>query len=108
MSNTIIISSPAPAVPFDFSVDAVEAFTMGDCGYLALAIHLQTGWSLAALHQEDDPLAWGHVGVQLPNGDYLDIEGIWTDTRVERREMEIHSKQAVEPAVSGLTSADPV
>ena len=62
--------------------NAVQAFTRGHCHSLALALHQETGWPLFGMYSEeegnmshengDTP---SHVLVQMPNGDFLDIEG---------------------------------
>jgi hypothetical protein len=50
-------------------------FTEGDCHILARAIHDATGWPMATFTARDDRPT-DHAFVQMPDGRYLDIEGV--------------------------------
>lgn len=61
----------------------VEAFTSGDCWRLALTLRELYGFPVAFLGEHSaDKSVWGmdwyHAFVALPDGRYLDIEGIST------------------------------
>lgn len=71
MSFTI----PAPKHDFDFDENTVFEYTHGDCWYLALALHHKINLPVVALWGDDEIQ---HVGVELPSGDIVDIEGIWS------------------------------
>ncbi|MFC3986632.1 hypothetical protein [Streptosporangium jomthongense] len=56
---------------------ARELFLFAQCQMLALAIHERTGWPLWVAEQQlpTGAWSWAHVGVQTPDGRWLDIEG---------------------------------
>lgn len=60
--------------PGHVDADTREFFTAGCCHMLAGALHELTGWPLIALHREHDD-HWLHVGVETPDGRFLDING---------------------------------
>lgn len=65
-----------------------ERFTEGDCHILARAIHLQTGWMIATFMDMRWPeKQWPdlHAFVQMPDGRFLDIEGIADEPTIRRR-----------------------
>ncbi len=61
-------------------ISLVRRFTEGDCHILARAIHDVTGWKIATFGFEHrgkiTPDA--HAFIEMPDGRYLDIEGIRT------------------------------
>ena len=57
--------------------EAVEAFTWGDCGYLALAVSAKTGLDVATA-SVDSHAAWVHCGVWISETHIADIKGIHT------------------------------
>lgn len=61
---------------FDLHHSVIEAYTFGDCGYLALGIHALTGYPLITA-SIDTPGDWVHVAVLSPQGLVLDVEGWW-------------------------------
>lgn len=56
---------------------ALELYLYGQCQVLALALHEQTGWPLWVAEQQhpSGTWTWAHVGVQAPDGRWLDILG---------------------------------
>lgn len=63
----------------------VIAYTQGDCWYLSRVLAEMTGLDVAVVSYENDPSEWCHVGVLLPNGKVLDIEGATTPSEWLRR-----------------------
>lgn len=63
-----------------------ERFTEGDCHVLARAIHEITGWPMATFASGKYPVT--HAFVAMPDGRYLDIEGVST-----REELLAHWKE---------------
>lgn len=61
---------------FEFPPNAVRAFTLGDCAWLATAIHELTGFTIVTA-SIDMPDEWVHCAVRTPEGLVLDIEGTW-------------------------------
>jgi len=59
---------------FDFPERVVKAYTEGDCGYLATAMHAVSGFPIVTA-SIDVPGEWLHAGVLTPEGTVLDIEG---------------------------------
>lgn len=59
-----------------------ELFTSSDCWLLALNVHEKTGFPIVLCSLDEDvpeeDMAWVHVGVGLPDGRIMDIEGIFT------------------------------
>jgi len=68
---------------YEASADVIHAFTAGDCGYLALALNQLTGWSVVTITPVEDENYWPHAAVQMPDGNIIDIEGIWTPDHFE-------------------------
>lgn len=70
---------------FNFPESAVTAFTEGDCWVLAHAIHEIAGWEVVALGDKASPdvkaryRGWVHILNRHPNGDLVDITGIYTE-----------------------------
>lgn len=69
------MANSSPTRFFGFDEDIVDNYTRGACWYLALALHNKTGLPLTAIWGED---TIHHVGVELPNGDIVDVDGVWT------------------------------
>lgn len=70
----------ADTIRFSHRPDTELRFTNGECGALAEAIHRRTGWPIAVIttscaHLEESQ----HAVVKIPDGRYVDIEGIWTE-----------------------------
>lgn len=72
-------------LPFDPAPDVEEAFTYGDCWCLAKAIHDISGYPIVALGCSHTGPAecerdrdWHHMFVALPDGNLLDVRGIWS------------------------------
>ena len=73
-------------LPFDPAPDVEEAFTYGDCWCLAKAIHDISGYPIVALGCSHTGPAecerdrdWHHMFVALPDGNLLDIRGVWDE-----------------------------
>lgn len=60
--------------PGHVDADTREFFTAANCHMLAGAMHELTGWPLIALYRVRDD-AWLHIGVEMPDGRFLDING---------------------------------
>lgn len=69
--------SPNPEHDFGFDETTVFDYTHGECWYLALALQQEAGLPVVALWGNDEIQ---HVGVELPNGDIVDIEGVWSES----------------------------
>jgi len=67
----------------EFTREEYTAFTQGDCGRLALAIHDITGWGIVTIGPLEDLDRWPHVAVAMPNGKILDIDGEWDRAQFE-------------------------
>lgn len=68
--------------------EAISLFGWGYCGYLALALHELTGLPFAVFTSPKDETAtgWsGHAAVALPDGNFLDIEGVATTAEINAR-----------------------
>jgi hypothetical protein len=67
----------------DIDAHAITEFTTGACGYLAVALHDVTGWSIMAELERDDEIA--HIWVVNDHGDAVDINGVhdggWAATK---------------------------
>lgn len=64
---------------FDFSAEAVEAFTEGDCWFLAIKLNTLTGLGIITASAADDyDDSWYHAANILPDGTVIDIAGIWS------------------------------
>jgi len=82
--------------------EAISLFSWGYCGYLALALHELTGHPLALFTNPQRSLerGWsGHAAVMLPDGSFLDIEGVATAAEINRR---YGFKEPVEPTIPEL------
>lgn len=66
---------PSSSKTFSFSSDVVEAFTWGDCGYLAVALSNATGFDVATASFDTRDM-WRHAGVWIDDQHILDIKGI--------------------------------
>lgn len=60
-----------------------DRFTRGDCHILAGAIHCMTGWPFCTFAHGAYPAV--HAFVELPDGRFLDIEGISTAEEMSER-----------------------
>lgn len=69
--------SANPEHDFDFDDSTVFEYTHGNCWYLALALQQKTGLPIVCVWGDD---LMQHVGVELPNGDVVDIMGVWTSS----------------------------
>lgn len=74
---------------FTTTTDFISLFTESDCWALALTLHDRTGMPIVLASDgsdaEEKDMGWTHVGILLPDGSVLDIEGIhdpdaWMDT----------------------------
>jgi hypothetical protein len=77
LSNVPYCNSPycLPCTGEHENIRRFERYTTGDCYLLAHALHKLTGWPMKMLI--DSPHGNGiHAFVQMPSGDYLDVEGI--------------------------------
>lgn len=81
-------------------------FTEGDCHILARAIHEATGWPMATFVSEDGEPDL-HAFVKLPNGRFLDIEGISTEMDMYTRWMPCRRQIALWHSVEELFDAAP-
>jgi len=82
--------------------EAISLFAWGCCGYLALAIHELTGYPLALFTNldGDESRGWhGHAAVMLPDGRFLDIQGVATAAGINER---YRFKTTVEPTFPEL------
>jgi hypothetical protein len=63
---------------FAFPQNVIEAFTQGDCVELAIALHNATGYPVVTI---SGPENWEfvHAAVRTPEGQILDIEGLWDE-----------------------------
>ena len=68
--------------PGVFDMEALAAFTGGQCHALALALHERTGWPIVGLYRDSEdggelvcPANLSHLLVQRPDGQLMDIEG---------------------------------
>lgn len=52
-----------------------QAYTMGRCHVMAIALQRRIGGELVVLTEELDPTSLMHVGVLLPDGRVADVEG---------------------------------
>lgn len=102
-----------PSVPFTSMTDLEhEAFSYGDCWRLAYALHLVTGWQMAAViaidadgaHTSPEEVFWGHMLVETPCGRYMDVAGVHDyDTVIEN-----WSEHLYENVPSGIEDVDVV
>lgn len=65
---------PEALVSFDFPELVVSDFTHGDCWQLAAALYQVTFYPYIYIRDEYEIQ---HVGIELPDGNIVDIEGIW-------------------------------
>lgn len=68
--------------------EASSLFGWGYCGYLALAVHDLTGvpFALFTSRRDDTESGWsGHAAVALPDGSFLDIEGVVSAAEISSR-----------------------
>lgn len=56
--------------------EQVDLFTSSDCWKLARELHLRGVGKLAAISESSDPDYWCHMAVELPDGTYLDAQGV--------------------------------
>lgn len=64
----------SPAWIFNFDEHIQYVYSHGQCWYLALALELKTGCPVIALWADG---SIHHVGIVLPRGEIVDIEGVW-------------------------------
>ena len=97
----VVYGSRMSSLTLDFiDAEAVQLFAWGYCGYLAQALHELTGLRLALFTKpngENDRGWHGHAAVQLPDGKFLDIEGIVSAGEINRR---YSFKEPIEPTFS--------
>lgn len=58
-------------------------FTAGECHLLARAIHRKTGWPVCAFI--DRGFFDHHAFVRMPDGRYLDVEGVHSERELRKR-----------------------
>lgn len=63
-----------PEVEFGFDESVIDELVNGCCWSLAAVLHHRSGLPFAALYGDGEVV---HVGVELPDGTVVDIEGIW-------------------------------
>lgn len=64
-------------------VEIVDAFTNGDCWRLALSLNSLAGLPIYAVCSLDCPRdTWCHVFNQLPDGSFIDIMGIHSESEM--------------------------
>ena len=73
--KTTLVTLTLPC-SFSNTAEYKEAFTWGDCGYLAVALSNATGFDVATV-SADFPEAWVHAGVWLDREHIVDIKGIY-------------------------------
>lgn len=73
------MNKQADIKPVNFPAEVVSAFTDGDCWELASAVEGEFGFPVVTINATDDMFCWCHAGNRLPNGDILDIEGVWSE-----------------------------
>ena len=95
IDNNLSVKSNSKSAPH-FSQDYITYFTEEYCEQLALELHRQRGWPLLACaenwirdeeygHDEDCYGAGiNHILVGLPNGKFLDINGIQTQKQIAK------------------------
>ena len=69
-----IIASP-------FTPDEKFYFTNGDCWELARSIAELYGYPVVSAASQTDDRYWWHAANILPNGNIIDIDGIWSQQR---------------------------
>lgn len=75
---TTLADSPAMAIQgqkFDYSYGITYTLTNGDCWRLAGALKARTNLPIIAFYGDNE---MQHVGIELPNGLIVDIEGVFT------------------------------
>lgn len=72
--------SKADIKPVHFPQEVVAAFTDGDCWELASCIEGVLGTPVATVNVSSEMNCWIHAGNILPDGNILDIEGVWSQT----------------------------
>jgi hypothetical protein len=75
-TTLVTLTLPPSSKTFGFSSDVVEAFSWGDCGYLALHVSYATGLPVATA-SFDTADAWTHAGVWIDDQHIVDIRGIY-------------------------------
>jgi len=65
-----------------------STFSRGDCYTLAYAIHQRYGLPIVRVGEQRSDGVWSHMLNQLPNGDYLDIDGVHSEGEVWERWVE--------------------
>jgi len=94
----VVYGSRMSSLTLDFiDSEAVQLFSWGYCGYLAQVLHELTGFQLALFTKPsgENETGWqGHAAVQLPDGQFLDIEGIVSAGEINSR---YRFKEPVEP-----------
>lgn len=64
---------------------ANTAFTRGKCAYLAYRLHKLTGLPFAVWTDPTTERWTGHVAIALPNGNFLDFDGVVSNGDIQRR-----------------------
>lgn len=61
-----------------------DIFTNGDCWKLARLLHDRGVGELVIVADFEDPIdSWCHMAVELPDGNYLDVLGVYTRQQFE-------------------------
>lgn len=66
----------APVIEFSFPEETVFDLTHGDCWFLAASLAKATNLPYATIYGDDEIQ---HVGIELPDGRIVDVEGVWED-----------------------------
>lgn len=66
---------------FGFSEEIVEELTHGDCWHLASALRSRLKLPYAIIHGDGQ---MHHAGIELPDGNIVDIDGVWEVSEWER------------------------
>lgn len=70
---------------FPCEQDDHDTFTAGDCWKLAHELHLRGIGALVSITDREDSDFWVHMAVELPDGNFLDANGIQTRDQILRR-----------------------
>jgi hypothetical protein len=65
------------------NIEDIEQFTGGDCHHLAYAISQRTNYPICAFSVDGKPDL--HAFVLLPDGHYLDANGLFSETELRRQ-----------------------
>lgn len=80
------------SVSFGFTTDSERhMYTNADCAHLARELHNKTGFPIFFLGDSTDsgvPVGdrrWSHFVVRVPDGRFMDVEGVWTKDELIKR-----------------------